>query len=127
MVVLGAGVKPGLQLQNDKDWLPVPMVLDCVGQSEHADAPAPAYVFLAHIVQAETLTAASVAEALPAAQFVQVAVPFVALYLPAVQATQTSEAGRRYPMTCTLFKTRFVVTPLIMYRYCPCKACVHVT
>ena len=95
LVVLGAGEKPGLQLQNDDDWLPPPIVLDCVGHDVHADAPAPAYVFFAHSAHAETLTAASVADTFPAKQFVYVAVPFVGLYLPAVHATQVSDAGSR--------------------------------
>jgi hypothetical protein len=84
-----------LQLQNDRDVLPAPRVLDSCGQSEHWDAPAPAYVFFAHVVQAATLVAATEAEALPAAQFVHVAVPALDLNLPAVQATQISEPGRR--------------------------------
>ena len=127
VVLLGAGVKPGLQLQNDNDWLPVPIVLDCAGQLSHAAEPAPAYVFFAHIVQASTLTAAIAAEALPAAQFVHVAVPVVGLYLPAVQATHVSETGSRYPMTCMLFMTMIVSAPLMTYKYCPCSACEHVT
>jgi hypothetical protein len=113
-IPLGAGVKPGLQLHSDKVLLPVELVLEFAGHAVHAGAPAPAYVFFAHVAQAETLTAASVPEAVPAAQSVQVAVPFVVLYLPGMQAAQTSEGGRRYPVTCTLFMSINVSAPLIM-------------
>jgi hypothetical protein len=113
-IPLGAGEKPGLQLQSDEDSLPVELVLESAGHAVHSDAPAPAYVFRAHVVQAETLTAASVAEAVPAAHSVQGEVPLLVLYLPGMQATQTSEGGRRYPMTCTLFMSINVSTPLTM-------------
>jgi len=68
-----------LQLHNDNDVLPTETVLESVGQFEHADEPAAAYVFLRHVVQVAALTAATVAEARPAPQFVHCAVPVVAL------------------------------------------------
>jgi hypothetical protein len=113
-IPLGSGEKPGLQSQSDTNSLPVAFVLEFAGHAVHAGAPAPAYVFWAHVAHAETLTAASVPEAVPAAQSVQVAVPFVVLYLPGMQAAQTSEGGRRYPVTCTLFMSINVSAPLIM-------------
>jgi hypothetical protein len=67
------------------------------------------------------------ADAVPLSQSLQAAVPLVALYLPDAHATHTSEAGRRYPMTCTLFRMILPWFPLMMYRYCPRTACVHVT
>jgi len=97
------------------------------GHCEQTPADVPEYEFARHFTQALADVAAVNAEAVPLAQSVQVPVPFVTLYLPAMHPTQTSDAGSKYPMTCTLFKIRLVVTPLIMYKYCPCKACVHVT
>jgi hypothetical protein len=90
-------------------------------------AAVPEYELARHFAQVLADVAAVTADELPLAQSVQVPVPLVALYFPAMHPIQTSEAGSKYPMTCTLFKIRFVVSPLIIYRYCPCRACVHVT
>ena len=89
-VVFGAGAYPALQLQNDKDSLPVPIVLESAGHAVQAEAPAAACVWIAHVTHAAALAAASVGDAVPAAQDVQASVPFVALYLPAVQLRHAS-------------------------------------
>ena len=90
MVVFGAGAYPALQLQTDNDWLPVSTVLESGGHAVHVEAPVAAYVWIAHVMHASGLVAASVGDVVPAGQDVQFDVPFAGLYVPAVQRTHTS-------------------------------------
>jgi hypothetical protein len=89
-VAFGAGAYPALQLQNETDSLPAPTVLESGGHTVQAEAPAAACVWMAHVTHVAALAAASVGDAVPAAQDVQASVPFVVLYLPAVQPRHAS-------------------------------------
>ena len=125
--MLGAGAYPALQLQNDRDWLPVESVFEYCGQAVQAADAAPAYVPMPHVVQVDAAVAAGTDDAFPDAHAVHPAVPFAALYVPVSQAMHGSEAGRRYPATLTSYKNIVPEFPLMMYKYCPCRAWVHVT
>jgi hypothetical protein len=125
--VLGAGAYPALQLQKLSVWLPAASVFESCGQDVQEDDAAPAYFPTTHVVHVDAAVAATTDDAFPAAQAVHAAEPIEALYVPVSQAMQGSEAGRRYPATFTSNKIIEPVFPLMMYRYCPCTACVHVT
>ncbi len=91
------------------------------------DDAAPAYFPTTHVVQLDAVVAAGTEDAFPAAHAMHAAVPFEGLYVPVSQAMQGSSAGSRYPATFTSNKIIEPVFPLMMYRYCPCSAWVHVT
>jgi hypothetical protein len=93
--VLGAGENPALHVQNASDGLPVVIVFESDGHAVHAASPAAAYVATGHVLHVDIAVAATAAEAFPAKQAMHALVPFSALNLPAVQATQTSEADSK--------------------------------
>ena len=125
--VLGAGAYPGLQLQKLSVWLPAVSVFEYCGHDVQEDDAAPAYAPMAHVVHVDAVIAATTDDAFPAAHAVHDAEPFEGLYVPVSQAMHGSEAGNRYPATFTSNKIIEPVFPLMMYRYCPCTAWVHVT
>jgi hypothetical protein len=125
--VLGAGAYPALQVQNDRAWLAVVSVFEYCGHDVQADDACPAYVPMPHVVQVDDAVAATTADAFPGAHDVHVALPFDGLYVPVSHATQGSEAGSRYPATFTSYKYIEPEFPLMMYKYWPCRAWVHVT
>jgi hypothetical protein len=97
------------------------------GQFVQAGAPASEYWFTRQPAQAAGEVAAVDGDAVPLSQALHSAVPLLALNLPDAHARHTSEAGRRYPLTCTLFRMTPPWSPLMMYRYFPRTACVHAT